>query len=174
MRPRFVTPAWVRHAAALVLLTLGLMLVLTACGRIPQSEAERLSGSGPTATVSSGGGQASGGTPASGGGGGAPSGGAPGGFKPAEMPTGSVASGQTVYVSACQNCHGAGGKAGEANQAALVGPKGLIATRNLDTADKFSAAFNANPIHADIKDNTAFVNPQRLINMYAYLVSQFG
>ncbi len=166
MRLRVAEMTAVRRLAALVLFVLGFTLLLSACGRIPESEsAKSLS---PTATPipAAGSAQTTGGTSAMSGGGSC--------FKPAEMPAGNPTSGQTVYISGCQNCHGAGGTATDPKQVSLATCKGLLATKSLDTAEKFTAAFNNNAIHADIKDNPSFVTPQRLINMYAYLVGQIS
>ena len=157
-----------RRTVALTLLAVGVTLSVAACGRIPESVAATLSAptAAPTRTAAP-----VAATSASMGGG---SGAAPSAFKLAEMPTGNPDSGQRIFLQGCANCHGMSGTGGGGNQVALVGNGGLIVKNNLDTASKFAAAFTANPAHAGIKDNDQIVNPQRLTNMYAYLVAQLN
>lgn len=146
------------------LCVLGLLatsLILTACGRIPESEAakSRIPTDTPTsaarlpATTSAGGGG--------------------GGFKLAETPPGNAQAGQNLYVRSCQACHGANGVGGDPSQQSLVGENGLIVTKNFDTTDKFVQAFlNAAP-HASFKDDpNQNLTPPRLGNVYAFLIAQ--
>lgn len=143
--------------AACVLGLLSLSLILTACGRIPESEAakSRLPTETPTvakaAQVSSG------------------------SFKLAETPAGNAATGQNVYVRSCQACHGSGGAANDPGQTSLVGNDGLIVKKQLDTTDKFVNAFANNDKHAGFKDDpNQNLTPPRLGNIYAYLIAQMG
>jgi mono/diheme cytochrome c family protein len=133
-------------------------LVLTACGRIPESEAakSRLPTETPTsaarlpATSSSG-----------------------GGFKLAETPAGNAQAGQNLYVRSCQACHGANGVSNDPSQKSLIGDGGLILTKNLDTTDKFVQAFLDAAPHAGFKDDpNQNLTPARLGNVYAYLIAQ--
>ncbi|MGI8854911.1 MAG: c-type cytochrome, partial [Thermomicrobiales bacterium] len=80
-----------RIVAACVLGLLACSLVLTACGRIPESEAakSRLPTETPTVAAAA---QVS--TSA---------------FKLAETPAGNATTGQNIYVRSCQVCHGTGG-----------------------------------------------------------------
>src|SRR5947209_9856824 len=84
-----------RIVCAGVLFLLSVSLILTACGRIPDSEAakSRLPTDTPTVPAAA---QVSG-----------------GGFKLAETPTGNATSGQTIYLRSCQACHGANGVAND-------------------------------------------------------------
>ncbi len=176
--PAFV-PAWVRRITALTLLVTGVTLLLAGCGRIPESVAATLSAptAAPTSTArpaapTSAGGAAGGAGSTSGANGTvAP---APSAFKLAEMPTGNPDSGRTIYMTGCANCHGMVGAGGGGSQVALVGNGGLIVTKNLDTASKFAMAVTTNAAHDGIKDNDQLVAPQRLTNMYAYLVAQLN
>ncbi len=168
-------PARVRRTVATALCGFALAFALAACGRIPEEVAATLSAPTatpprPTATARPmGTGGAAGGTTA-------------GGtammpavaFMLAEMPTGNVGGGQTVYMGGCQNCHGPGGIAGGGMQVSLAGGDGLIVSRNINSSTKFSATFLANAAHATIKDNEQYSAPNRLNNMYAYLVMQLG
>jgi len=146
-----------RIVAACVLGLLSLSLALTACGRIPESEAakSRLPTDTPTVVRSA---QVS-----------------AGGFKLAETPAGNATTGQNIYVRSCQQCHGTGGAANDSSQASLVGNDGLIVKKLLDTTDKFVNAFASNPKHADFKDDpNQNLTPPRLGNIYAYLIAQMG
>jgi mono/diheme cytochrome c family protein len=160
MQPRWRISA-ARCVCACVLGLLAASLVLTACGRIPQSEVEK---SLPTNTPTVAARLPT--TSASGGGGG-------GGFKLAETPTGNAQAGQNLYVRSCQACHGENGVTSDPSQQALAGANGLIVTKNLDTTDKFVQAFlNAAP-HAGFKDDpNQNLTPPRLGNVYAFLVAQ--
>ena len=142
-------------ASALFLLSVS--LVLTACGRIPESEAakSRLPTETPTVVTAA---RVSG-----------------GGFKLAETPTGNATSGQTIYLRSCQACHGNNGVANDASQQSLVGNDGLIVMKQLDTADKFVNGFTNAPPHAGFKDDAnQNLTPQRLANAYAYLIAQMS
>lgn len=167
--------ARVRRTVATGLGAVALTLTLAACGRIPPEVAATLSA--PTATPPRSTATA---RPI-------PTGGAAGtagmagaammpaaAFMLAEMPTGNPGSGQTVYMGGCMNCHGMAGLAGGGMQVALSGPEGLIVSKNLNSATKFSTAFLANAAHVGIKDNDQYAAPNRLNNMYAYLVMQLG
>jgi len=168
---------WARHTAALTLLAVGVTLLVAGCGRIPESVAGTLSAptAAPTRTAPAAaanvGTTGAGGTSVAGAGAG---GAAPSMFKLAETPAGNPESGQRIYVQGCANCHGMTGTGGGGNQVALVGNGGLIPMRNIDTASKFATVFTANAAHASVKDNDQIVNPQRLINMYAYLIAQMN
>lgn len=146
-----------RIVAACVLGLLSLSLILTACGRIPESEAakSRLPSETPTvakaAQISSG------------------------SFKLAETPAGNASAGQNIYVRSCQACHGNSGTANDPSQASLVGNDGLIVKKQLDTTDKFVNAFAGNDKHAGFKDDpNQNLTPPRLGNIYAYLIAQMG
>jgi mono/diheme cytochrome c family protein len=145
-----------RIVAASVLSLLACSLILTACGRIPASEAAK---SLPTATPTV--------VPI------AQS--AAGGFKLAETPTGNATTGQNIYVRSCQACHGSGGTASDPSQTSLVGSDGLIVKKQFDTTDKFVNAFEANAAHAGFKDDpNQNLTPPRIGNIYAYLIAQMG
>lgn len=145
---------------AFVLGLLALSLVLTACGRIPESEAEK--SRIPTETPTS---AARAQTQAGGGAG--------GGFKLAETPTGNAASGQNVYLRSCQACHGNDGVTTDASQKSLLGNGGLIPAKTLDTTDKFVKGFMENPAHTGFKDDpNQNLTDARLGNAYAYLISK--
>lgn len=169
-------PAFARRVTTLTLLVTGVTLLLAGCGRIPESVAGTLSAptvaptstARPAAPTSAGGG--AGGT--GGASGTVPS--APVAFKLAEMPTGNADGGRTIYMTGCANCHGMAGAGGGGNQVALVGNGGLIVAKNLDTASKFATAVTTNAAHGGIKDNDQLIAPQRLTNMYAYLVAQLN
>jgi mono/diheme cytochrome c family protein len=160
MQPRWRISA-ARCFCACVLGLLAASLVLTACGRIPESEAakSRLPTDTPTAAARPQ-------TTSSAGGGG-------GGFKLAETPPGNAQAGQNLYVRSCQACHGANGLTNDPSQQPLVGDNGLVVTKNLDTTDKFVQAFmNAAP-HAGFKDDpNQNLTPPRLGNVYAFLIAQ--
>jgi mono/diheme cytochrome c family protein len=146
-----------RFVCASVLCLLSASLFLTACGRIPESEAakSRL----PTETP----------TPAAR----APV--AVGGFKLAETPAGNATTGQNIYLRSCQACHGNNGAANDATQQSLVGTDGLIVKKQLDTTDKFVNAFTSNDKHAGFKDDpNQNLTPQRLGNIYAFLIAQLS
>jgi mono/diheme cytochrome c family protein len=148
-----------RIIATCVLGLLSLSLVLTACGRIPESEAakSRLPTDTPIPAR-----PAQGGTTV-------------GGFKLAETPSGNATTGQNIYVRSCQQCHGNNGTANDSSQASLVGNDGLIVKKQLDTTDKFVNGFSSEPKHADFKDDpNQNLTPPRLGNIYAYLISQMG
>lgn len=147
-----------RNVAACVLGLLGLSLILTACGRIPESEAakSRLPTDTPIPARPA---QVAGGS----------------GFKLAETPSGNATTGQNIYVRSCQQCHGTNGAANDPSQASLVGTDGLIVKKQLDTTDKFVKAFDGNAKHADFKDDpNQNLTPPRLGNIYAYLISLMG
>ncbi len=151
-----------RMVCAGVLFLLSISLILTACGRIPESEAakSRLPTETPTvpaaarvSTTSSGG----------------------GGFKLAETPTGNATSGQTIYLRSCQACHGANGVASDSSQQSLVGNDGLVVKKQLDTTEKFVNAFMGAGPHASFKDDAnQNLTPARLGNVYAYLIAQMS
>lgn len=146
-----------RIVAGTVLGLLGVSLILTACGRIPASEAAKSLQPTETPTVV------------------AAAQVAPGGFKLAETPTGNATAGQTLYVRSCQACHGNNGVANDATQASLVGNDGLIVKKQLDTTAKFVDAFMANAKHASFKDDpNQNLTPPRLGNVYAYLIAQMS
>jgi mono/diheme cytochrome c family protein len=159
MRVRWSISAAARCVCVCVLGLLAASLVLTACGRIPESEAakSRIPTDTPTAAARLP-------TAAAGGG---------GGFQLAETPTGNAQAGQNLYVRSCQACHGANGVAGDPGQQSLVGANGLVVMRNINTTDKFVQAFmNAAP-HASFKDDpNQNLTPQRLGNVYAFLIAQ--
>ncbi len=90
-----------RIVAACVLGLLACSLILTACGRIPESEAAKSRLPTETPTVAAAAQVAS------------------GGFKLAETPTGNATTGQNIYVRSCQVCHGTGGVVSDPSQAAL-------------------------------------------------------
>jgi mono/diheme cytochrome c family protein len=147
-----------RIIAACVLGLLSLSLVLTACGRIPESEAakSRLPTDTPIPARSA-------------------QGGAVGGFKLAETPAGNPTTGQNIYVRSCQQCHGTNGVAIDPSEVSLIGNDGLIVKKQIDTTDKFVNAFESNPKHADFKDDpNQNLTPPRLGNIYAYLIAQMG
>jgi mono/diheme cytochrome c family protein len=162
MQPRWRISAVTRCVCTCVLGLLAASLVLTACGRIPQSEVEKsLPTNTPTAVP-----RAQSTTSAGGSGGG-------GGFKLAETPTGNAQAGQNVYLFSCQQCHGQGGVTNDPNQKSLAGPDGLIVTMNLDTTAKFVQAFMTAPVHAGFKDDpNQNLTPPRLGNIYAFLIAQ--
>jgi len=146
-----------RVVSVTVLGLLSLSLILTACGRIPESEAakSRLPTETPTVIAAA---QS-----------------APGGFKLAETPTGNAGAGQNPYVFSCQACHGVNGVGSGPSQASLVGNDGLIVKKKLDTTAKFVTAFMNNAKHADFKnDPNQGLTPARLGNIYAYLIAQMG
>ncbi len=158
MQPRWRVSA-ARCVCACVLGLLAASLVLTACGRIPESEAakSRLPTDTPTAAAR---------LPTSSAGGG-------GGFKLAETPAGNAQAGQNLYVRSCQACHGENGVTSDPSQQALVGANGLIVTKNLDTTDKFVQAFMSAAPHAGFKDDpNQNLTPARLGNVYAFLIAQ--
>lgn len=146
-----------RIVAASVLGLLSVSLFLTACGRIPESEAakSRLPSETPTVARAA---QAS-----------------SSGFKLAETPAGNPATGQNVYVRSCQVCHGTDGVASDPSQQSLVGNDGLIVKKQFDTTDKFVTAFMSAAPHAGFKDDpNQNLTPPRLGNVYAYLIAQMG
>lgn len=157
MRSREGIPVHARSISASVLGLLALSLILTACGRIPESEAakSRLPTETPTAAAR------------------AQAGGAGGGFKVAETPPGNATAGQNLYLRSCQACHGNGGVTNDPAQKSLLGNGGLIPAKNLDTTEKFVNGFMANAAHASFKDDpNQDLTPARLSNVYAYLISQ--
>lgn len=172
-RGRSELPARLRRVVAMGLCGVILTLTLAACGRIPTDVAATLSA--PTATpprpTSTPGPMTAGSMGAGMSGGMAMAAAA---FMLAEMPTGNPGSGQTIYMGGCQNCHGTGGIAGGGMQVSLAGRDGLIVARNLNTSMAFAAAFAANAAHGAVKDNDQYAAPNRLNNMYAFLVMQLG
>jgi mono/diheme cytochrome c family protein len=137
-------------------------LVLTACGRIPESEAakSRIPTDTPTSAARV---QAATSAASSGG----------NGFKLAETPTGNAQAGQNLYLRSCQACHGENGLTSDPSQQPLIGNNGLIITKNLDTTDKFVQAFLNAPTHASFKDDpNQNLTPARLANVYAFLIAQ--
>jgi mono/diheme cytochrome c family protein len=146
-----------RIIATSVLGLLACSLILTACGRIPESEAakSRLPTETPTVAAAA---QV-----------------AAGAFKLAETPAGNATTGQNIYVRSCQVCHGTGGVVSDPSQAALIGNDGAIVKKQMDTTDKFVAAFmNAAP-HASFKDDpNQNLTPARIGNIYAYLIAQMS
>lgn len=146
-----------RVVAVTVLGLLSISLILSACGRIPESEAakSRLPTETPTVAVAA---QVS-----------------TGSFKLAETPTGNASTGQNIYVRSCQVCHGNNGVANDATQASLVGNDGLIVKKQFDTTAKFVAAFMNNDKHAGFKDDpNQNLTPARLGNIYAFLIAQMS
>lgn len=145
-----------RIVSVTVLGLLGVSLILSACGRIPDSEAakSRLPTDTPTVVAAA---QVT------------------GGFKLAETPTGNAATGQNIYVRSCQVCHGTNGVANDPSQAALIGNDGLIVKKQLDTTAKFVTAFMNNDKHASFKDDpNQNLTPARLGNIYAFLIAQMS
>ncbi len=158
MRPDAGISARGRCVSAFVLGLLSIGFILTACGRIPESEAakSRLPTETPTAAPGS---KIS----------------ASSGFTLAETPTGNAATGQNVYVRSCQACHGAGGVASDASQQTLIGKDGEIVKKQLDTTDKFVTSFGQAAPHAGFKDDpNQNLTPPRLGNVYAYLIAQMS
>jgi mono/diheme cytochrome c family protein len=146
-----------RIVASTVLGLLSVSLILTACGRIPESEAAKSLQPTETPTVVAAA-QVS-----------------TGAFKLAETPTGNATSGQNTYLSSCQFCHGPGGVASDPSKTSLVGNDGVIVKNQLDTTAKFVTAFMNNPKHASFKDDpNQNLTPARLGNIYAYLISQMS
>jgi mono/diheme cytochrome c family protein len=146
-----------RIVAVCVLGLLACSLILTACGRIPESEAakSRLPTETPTVAQAA---QVSAGA-----------------FKLAETPAGNATAGQNIYVRSCQACHGTGGAGNDPSQASLVGNDGLIVKKQLDTTDKFVNSFEGNAAHAGFKDDpNQNLTPPRIGNIYAYLIAQMG
>ncbi|HEY8291711.1 MAG TPA: cytochrome c [Thermomicrobiales bacterium] len=146
-----------RVVAVTILGLLGISLILSACGRIPESEAakSRLPTETPTVVAAA---QVSSGS-----------------FKLAETPAGNATSGQNLYVRSCQVCHGSGGVGSDPSQASLVGNDGLIVKQQLDTTAKFVTAFENNAKHAGFKDDpNQDLTPLRLGNVYAYLIAQMS
>lgn len=146
-----------RIVAATVFGLLSLSLILSACGRIPESEAakSRLPTDTPTVAVAA---QVSSGS-----------------FKLAETPAGNATAGQNLYVRSCQACHGNNGVANDPSQASLVGNDGLIVKQQLTTTDKFVTAFENNAKHAAFKDDpNQNLTPPRLGNVYAFLIAQMS
>ncbi|HEY7907253.1 MAG TPA: c-type cytochrome [Thermomicrobiales bacterium] len=156
MRPFAGTSRRGRIVAAFVLGLLACSLILTACGRIPASEAAKsLPTVTPTVVQAA---QA-----------------ASGAFKLAETPAGNAATGQNIYVRSCQACHGAGGTASDPSQTSLVGNDGVIVKKQFDTTDKFVTAFENAAPHAGFKDDpNQNLTPARIGNIYAYLIAQMG
>lgn len=169
-RGKTVFPARLRRVVAMGLCGCAALFALAGCGRIPDDVAATLSA--PTATPPRA--TATGRPAAPGGSGGMTPAAMTAAFMLAEMPTGNPTSGQTVYMGGCQNCHGTGGLAGGGMQVSLSGREGLIVSKQLDTAAKFATAFTANAAHTGIKDNDQYAAPNRLTNMYAFLVMQLG
>ncbi len=146
-----------RVICACVLCLLSASLFLSACGRIPESEAakSRIPTDTPTSAARA---QVASGT-----------------FKLAETPSGNASTGQNIYVRSCQACHGTGGNASDSTQQSLVGNDGLIVKQQLDTTDKFINSFANNAKHAGFKDDpNQNLTPPRLGNIYAYLIAQMG
>jgi len=146
-----------RIVAVTVLGLLSLSLILSACGRIPESEAakSRLPTDTPTVIAAA---QV-----------------ATGSFKLAETPTGNATTGQNIYVRSCQACHGTNGVANDTTQASLVGNGGLIVKQQFDTTMKFVTAFTNNDKHAGFKDDpNQNLTQARLGNVYAYLIAQMS
>ncbi len=146
-----------RIVAATVLGLLSLSLILSACGRIPESEAakSRLPTDTPTVIAAA---QVS-----------------TGSFKLAETPAGNATTGQNIYVRSCQACHGTNGVANDTTQASLVGNAGLIVKQQFDTTTKFVTAFMNNDKHGGFKDDpNQNLTPARLGNVYAYLIAQMS
>jgi mono/diheme cytochrome c family protein len=146
-----------RIVAVTVLGLLSISLVLSACGRIPESEAakSRLPTETPTVVAAA---QV-----------------ATGSFKLAETPAGNATAGQNLYVRSCQACHGNNGVAGDPSQASLVGNDGLIVKQQLTTTDAFVKAFENNAKHAGFKDDpNQNLTPPRLGNVYAFLIAQMS
>jgi hypothetical protein len=169
MQPRWRISAATRCVCACILGLLAASLVLTACGRIPESEAakSRLPTDTPTAAARPQSTSSAGGTGGSGGGGGG------GGFKLAETPPGNAQAGQNLYVRSCQACHGANGLTNDPSQQPLAGDNGLIVAKNLDTTDKFVQGFMDAAPHAGFKDDpNQNLTPPRLGNVYAFLIAQ--
>ncbi|GEM_PF-6524206 len=146
-----------RIVSVTVLGLLSISLILSACGRIPESEAakSRLPTDTPTVAAAA---QV-----------------ATGGFKLAETPTGNASAGQSPYLFSCQFCHGPGGVVSDPSKTSLVGNNGVIVTRKLDTTAKFVTAFMNNAKHASFKDDAnQDLSPARLGNIYAYLIAQMS
>ena len=146
-----------RSVAATALGLRGSSLILSACGRIPDSEAakSRLPTDTPTVVAAA---QVS-----------------TGSFKLAETPTGNATTGQNIYVRSCQACHGTNGVANDTTQASLVGNGGLIVKQQIDTTAKFVTGFMNNDKHAGFKDDpNQNLTPARLGNVYAYLIAQMS
>ena len=146
-----------RIVSVTVLGLLGVSLILSACGRIPDSEAakSRLPTDTPTVVAAA---QVS-----------------TGSFKLAETPTGNATAGQNIYVRSCQACHGNNGVANDPAQASLVGNDGLIVKKQLDTTAKLVTAFMNNDKHASFKDDpNQNLTPARLGNIYAFLIAQMS
>jgi mono/diheme cytochrome c family protein len=157
MRPFAAISRRGRIVAACVLGLLACSLILTACGRIPESEAakSRLPTETPTVVQAA---QVSAGA-----------------FKLAETPTGNATAGQNIYVRSCQACHGADGTASDPSQTSLVGNDGVIVKKQFDTTDKFVAAFENAAPHAGFKDDpNQNLTPPRIGNIYAYLIAQMS
>lgn len=146
-----------RVVAVTVLGLLSISLILSACGRIPESEAakSRLPTDTPTVAAAA---QVS-----------------TGSFKLAETPAGNATAGQNLYVRSCQACHGDNGVASDPSQASLIGNDGLIVKQQLTTTDKFVTAFENNAKHASFKDDpNQNLTPPRLGNVYAFLIAQMS
>jgi mono/diheme cytochrome c family protein len=155
-----------RYLCACVLGLLAMSFALTACGRIPESEAAKsqLPTDTPIAIHPQG-------TTAAGG----AAGGGGGGFKVAETPPGNAQAGQNLYVRSCQACHGTNGASSDPGQQSLIGDGGLVITKNLDTTDKFVQAFTGAAPHAGFKDDpNQNLTPARLSNVYAFLIAQLN
>lgn len=158
MQSRWGIPVPARYVAASVLWLLALSLVLTACGRIPESEVAKSLLPTETPTAAARVQTQAGGT---------------GGFRPAETPPGNATAGQTLYLRSCQACHGNAGVTNDPGQKALLGNGGLIPAKNLDTTEKFVKGFMENAAHAGFKDDpNQNLTDARLGNVYAYLISQ--
>ncbi len=145
-----------RIVSITVLGLLSVSLILSACGRIPESEAakSRLPTDTPTVIAAA---QVS------------------GGFKLSETPTGNASAGQNIYVRSCQACHGNNGVANDPSQASLVGNDGVIVKTQLDTTAKFVTAFMNNDKHAGFKDDpNQNLTPARLGNIFAFLIAQMS
>lgn len=165
MRVRWSISATTRCVCICVLGLLAASFVLTACGRIPESEAakSRIPTDTPTSAAR---------LPSTTTAGGSGSGGG-GGFQLAETPAGNAQAGQNLYVRSCQVCHGTNGVGSDASQKSLVGADGVVVAKNFNTTDKFVQAFmNAAP-HASFKDDpNQNLTPARLGNVYAFLIAQ--
>ncbi len=146
-----------RIVAMTVLGLLSISLILSACGRIPESEAakSRLPTDTPTVVAAA---QVTSGS-----------------FKLAETPTGNATTGQNIYVRSCQACHGNNGVANDTTQQSLVGNGGLVVKQQLDTTAKFVTAFMNNDKHASFKDDpNQNLTPARLGNIYAFMIAQMN
>ncbi|MGI8854683.1 MAG: c-type cytochrome, partial [Thermomicrobiales bacterium] len=96
-------------------------------------------------------------------------------FKLAETPAGNATTGQNIYVRSCQVCHGTGGVVSDPSQTALIGNDGAIVKKQMDTTDKFVTAFENAAPHASFKDDpNQNLTPQRIGNIYAYLIAQMS